>query len=162
MSQDFYQGYGLAAIDAKSRLLIPAGYRDCAVARSGTRDILVGIGHGADCLMAYDRSHAARLMADFKTRVGASTDRAVYDEAAFLFGSAQALALDGGGRIVLPAVLKDVGELHTHVWFVGSFDWFEIWNPWAYMARPQTHPGQVRLVKSELAARGLPLQEPAA
>ena len=162
MDQAFYQGYALNAVDAKNRLSVPADFRAVVQARSGTSEILVGPGHGdVTCLMAYDRSHAARLMAAFESRNGATMDRAAYDEAEFLFGTAKSLTIDDAGRIVLPPGLQDLGGISRHVWFIAGFHWFEMWDPWDYLARPDLHPAKRKILLSELRQKGLGEERPA-
>lgn len=162
VTAEFFHGYALNAIDAKNRLSIPADYRDVIMARSGCKDLLIGPGHGgADCLMAYDKSYAAELTAEYKARHGAGTDRARYDEAAFLFGSALPLKIDEAGRIVMSNTLRDLGDITSHVWFVAGGDWFELWNPWRYLERQNLDPRMLRILKREMEAKGLPLEEPA-
>lgn len=164
MSDEFFHGNALNAVDAKNRLSIPSGYRDVIVARSGTKDVFIGPGHGgADCLMAYDSSYQQQLIADYRARHGTSTDRARFDEAGFLFGSAERLKIDEAGRIVLPTGLQDIGLISGHVWFVAGGDWFEMWNPWRYLERPGLDPRILRLVRREMETKGLnPDREPAA
>lgn len=162
MTEDFFQGYALNAVDAKNRLSIPADFRDVIVARSGAKDLYIAPGHGgADCLLAYDKSYAAALSAEHKERHGSGTDRARFDEAHLLFGAAQAFRIDEAGRIVLSATLKALGALAGHVWFVAGGDWFEMWDPWAYLARPGLDPRLARILRAELDAKGLPPGAPA-
>lgn len=163
MADDYYQGYALNAVDAKNRLSIPADFRECLLARSGSKDLLVAPGHGgADCLLAYDRTYAAALSAEHRERHGSSTDRARFDDAHLLFGAAQTCRIDEAGRIVLSATLKALGGIGTHVWFVAGGDWFEMWNPWAYLARPGLDRRIIRIVRAEMDGRGLPQDDPAA
>jgi MraZ protein len=163
VTDGFFQGYALNAVDAKNRLSIPADFRDVILNRSGSKDLLIAPGHGgADCLLAYDRSYAAELSAEHKARFGATTERARFDEAHLLFGAASTFKIDDAGRIVLSATVKALGNLGAHVWFVAGGDWFEMWNPWAYLARPGLDPRIARILKAEMQARGLPDTDPAA
>lgn len=162
MTDGFFQGYALNAVDAKNRLSIPADFRDVIQARSGNKDLLIAPGHGgADCLLAYDRSYAAQLSAEHRERHGAGNDRARFDEAHLLFGAAQTLKIDDAGRVVLSATLKALGCIAGHVWFVAGGDWFEMWDPWAYLARPGLDPRIARIITAELATRGLTSTPPA-
>lgn len=163
MADEFFQGYALNAVDAKNRLSVPADFRDVILARSGSKDLLIAPGHGgADCLLAYDRGYATALSAEHRERHGSGTDRARFDEAHLLFGAAQVCRIDDAGRIVLSATLKALGCINTHVWFVAGGDWFEMWNPWAYLARPGLDPRLLRILKAEMDSRGLPATDPAA
>jgi len=162
VSDEFFHGYALNTVDGKNRLSIPADYRDAILARSADKVIYIGPGHGgADCLMAYDKSYDAQLIADYRVRHGSSTDRSRYDEAGFLFGATAPVKIDDAGRIVLSNTLKDLGDINGHVWFVAGGDWFEMWNPWRYLDRPGLDPRMIRILKRELEARSLdPASEP--
>lgn len=162
LSNEFFLGFGLNAVDAKSRLSIPADYRDALTARSNDKSLYIGPGHGgADCLLAYDQRYVSQAAREHLERFGSSSERARFDEAGLLFGSAATVKIDDAGRIVLSAAMKTLGDIGSHVWFVGGLEWFEMWNPWRYLARGDLDPRIVRLVRAEMAARGLdPETEP--
>lgn len=162
LSNSLFLGYGLNAVDAKSRLSIPAEFRLAMAARGCDKALFIGPGHGgADCLVAYDETYVGKAALEHEARFGSSTDRARFDEAGVMFGAAASVKIDEAGRIVLSAALKSLGDIAGHVWFVGGLDWFELWNPWRYLARPSLDPRVARLVRAEMAARNLdPQQEP--
>lgn len=163
VSNTSYRGYFVNAVDAKSRLSIPAPFRDVITALTGDRQIVLGPGH-ADrrCLMAYDENHSAKLKSDFDARHGASNSAEAYAERVFLFGSTLTLSIDDAGRVVMPAGMRKTGALVSHVLFVGGFEYFELWDPWLFMAHPLLPNSQRLQVESELEARGLPLERPPA
>lgn len=160
MSEEFFQGYALNAVDAKNRLSIPADFRDVIVARSAAKDVLIGPAPGIDCLRAYDKSYAAKLQARHDARFADdhSADRDI--AATFVFGSAVPLKIDEAGRIVLTAGLKDLGDIDSHVWFVAGGDWFQMWNPWRYLETAGIDPRMFRILRREMDAKGLPATEP--
>ncbi len=156
VNQEFFHGHALNAIDGKNRLSIPAEFRDVIVARTGTKNLLIGPATGADCLIGYDTSHAQRLQARL--------DRADQDDdtpegamrATFLFGSAKPFTIDDAGRIVLSAGLKELGDIQNHVWFVAGGNWFQLWNPYRYLEQAGLEPRMIRILRREMEARGLP------
>ncbi|WP_310475657.1 hypothetical protein [Sandarakinorhabdus sp.] len=163
MSGTSYLGYGLNAVDVKSRLSVPATFRDVLTAKSGGKQVLVGPGHaGRRCLMAFDQTYADRLLAGIDGRHGDAVTPEAYAERAYLFGSAQPHSIDDAGRIVLSPVLRKISGITSHVWFVGSFNYFELWDPWAFKALPDLPELQRLQVEGELEARGLPIAGPAA
>ncbi|WP_353216796.1 hypothetical protein [Sandarakinorhabdus sp.] len=151
------------AVDAKSRLSIPAQFRDVITARTDGRQVMLGPGH-ADrrCLVAYDETHFAKLKSDFDARHGASNSPEAYAERAFLFGSTLTLSIDDAGRVVMPAGIRKAGAIASHVLFVGGFEYFELWDPWLFMAHPLLPASQRLQVESEMETRGLPLERPTA
>ncbi|MBU2533833.1 MAG: division/cell wall cluster transcriptional repressor MraZ [Alphaproteobacteria bacterium] len=52
-----------------------------------------------------------------------------------LYGDVQVLAIDGDGRIVLPAELRAHARIETRVTFVGLGDKFQIWQPEEFAER---------------------------
>jgi MraZ protein len=157
-----FKGFGLNAVDAKNRLLIPVGFRDVLAARGNGRAVTVGPGHAdRQCLIAYDDAYEDELRTGFAARHGASIGPDAYRERTFLFGSTTTLTIDDAGRIVLPPGLKRPGGITGHVWFMGGADFFELWDPWTFMAQPDLVAGQRLQVEGELEARGLPLERPA-
>jgi len=164
LSNEYFLGFGLNAVDAKSRLSIPADYRDALGARGSDKSLYIGPGHGgADCLLAYDKRYISQAAREHVERFGSTSERARFDEAGLLFGSAANVKIDDAGRIVLSTAMKSLGDIGSHVWFVGGLEWFEMWNPWRYLARSDLDLRIARLVRAEMAARGLdPDKEPSA
>ncbi len=161
MSDEFFHGYALNAVDAKSRLSIPSEFRDVILARSGTKDLYIGPAPGIDCLLGYDKSYDKRLQARLDAReVDEETAEGAF-RATFLFGSANALKIDEAGRIVLTAGLKDLGDITNHVWFVAGGNWFQMWNPYRYLEQTGIDPRLLRILRREMEAKGLPAAEPA-
>lgn len=158
MTTASYFGYGLNAVDAKSRLSIPAGYREVLNSKCGGSPLLIGPGHaGRRCLMAFDRAYAEALNEGFLGRHGSALTPEAYAERAYLFGSAQPHKVDDDGRIVLSPVLRRISGITSHVWFVASFDYFELWDPWTFLAQPALPELQRVQLEAELEVRGLPV-----
>lgn len=160
MSVEFFHGYALNGVDTKNRLSIPAEFRDAIMARSGTKDVYIGPATGLDCLIGYDKSHAAKLQARLDARDFDENTPAGAMAATFAFGSAQALKIDEAGRVVVTAGLKDLGDITNHVWFVAGGHWFQLWNPYRYLELPNLEPRMERILRREMDNRGLPAVEP--
>ena len=163
MSASSYLGFGLNAVDAKSRLSVPACFRDVLTARCGGKQVLVGPGHaGRRCLVAYDSLYVDELRSGIEKRHSDAMTSAAYAERAYLFGSAQPHGIDDAGRIVLSPVLRKISGITSHVWFVGGFDYFELWDPWTFKQQPGLPELQRIQIEGELDVRGLPIESPAA
>ena len=50
--------------------------------------------------------------------------------------------------------MKDAGEIDRSALFWGMGDYFEVWNPQRFVARPGLDPRVVRLVQRLIDARG--------
>lgn len=104
-------------IDAKGRLFIPARLRE---ELGQTFHVTVGMDH---CLSIYsDESWAA--FTDKVRSLPYSKAKALRP----LFANAVDCELDGQGRILIPAKLREYADLQKEVVVIGSFDRAEIWN----------------------------------
>ncbi len=162
MSDEYFHGYALNAVDAKSRLSIPADYRDVIQARSASKDLRLAPSRHAPCLIGYDKSYFARLKADHDARFAAQSNRERDRDATAIFAGVTPLTIDDAGRIVLPPVLRKLRGIRSHVWFVAGGDFFEAWNPWTYLGHDDADPALVEMLRFELDAKKLPLVEPEA
>ncbi len=161
MTADFFHGYALNVVDTKSRLSIPAEFRDVIAARSDSKDLYLGPAPGIDCLLGYDKSHAAKLQARLDARdVDEDTAEGAL-RSTFLFGSVVPLKIDDAGRIVLTAGIKDLGDITSHAWFVAGGNWFQVWNPYRYLEQAGIDARMFRILRREMEAKGLPATEPA-
>jgi MraZ protein len=155
VTSDFFHGFALNAVDTKNRLSIPSEFRDVIAARSGAKDLYLGPAPGIDCLIGYDRSHAQKLQSRLDAKAADEDTAEGAFQSTFLFGSVVPLKIDDAGRIVLTAGLKDLGDLHSHAWFVAGGNWFQVWNPWRYLEQTGIDPRLMRILRREMEARGL-------
>jgi len=162
VSDEFFHGYALNAVDGKNRLSIPSDYRLVIQARSGCKDIRLAPSRTAPCLIGYDRTHFARMKADHDARFAGEVSRARDADAISIFGAVTPLTIDDAGRVVLPPILRKLRGIGSHVWFIAGGDFFEIWDPWEFLAQPGSDPFMVETLKCEMEAKNVPLAPPAA
>ena len=162
MSVALFYGNGLNVVDSKSRLSIPACLRGTLAARGSAREVLIGPGHNdRPCLIAFDKAEAERTRDRFRARHGTDNSGSVYDENAELAGFMEEYSIDEAGRIVVNALLRAQGGFGNHVWFIAGFDYFELWDPWTFLAQPNLKAPHRAAVVHHLQARNLPLERPA-
>jgi MraZ protein len=161
VSQAYFHGNALNAVDAKNRLSVPAEFRDAIMLRSDNRDLFVGPAPGIDCLIGYDQAYAATLQAKLDRQENDEETPEGAFRSTFLFGSATPLKIDEAGRIVLTAGLKDLGDIASHVWFVAGGNWFQMWNPYRYLEQAGIDQRLFRILRREMEAKGLPAVEAA-
>ncbi len=150
MTPDYFHGYALNAIDAKSRLSIPANFRDVILARSDTRAVVLAISEYSPCLVGYDSRRSAKLQADLETRFAGDYSPARDAQARLAFGASEHLGMEETGRIILSPTLKDMGELERYAFFLGAGDYFEIWNPQLLLESAGLDPRLARIVRGQL------------
>ncbi len=124
------------SLDSKSRLTIPAKYRDFVA------DGLVITRHPqGNCLMAVP-------MAQWKEEVAGQVDKlpkADPTSARFkrmIFASAEDMTPDKQGRILIPQRLREVAGIENDVVIAGINTYFELWAPteWRKNMEPLTDP----------------------
>lgn len=130
-------------LDAKGRLAIPARFR--AVLEDG-----VVLTRGIDrCVTAYPMPVWNELAE--KISALSMTDPNARQFRRMMFAGAANLELDGQGRIVLPAALREFAEIDREVVVVGVNSSFEVWSPdrWREMEAVVDDDGEV--IASHLA-----------
>ena len=86
------------------------------------------------CLTAYDPGFRRVLLADSERlrlrgeEAGGGED-AHHQRLRRMFGLSEETAIDAGGRVRLPALMRRLGRIEGLALFVGTGGAFEIWNP---------------------------------
>ena len=148
MTTRFYSGSALNGVDGKHRLSVPAAFREAVEARSGARAVILAPHARLPALVGYDRSHFARLAEQAERRFADDFGDAREDFLRETFGAAEDVPYDDNGRIILPAILKEMGGIGSLAFFVGASDYFELWAPEVFLAEK----GRESLVGRRLAA----------
>ena len=109
------------AIDEKARVAIPARFRADLAGGAFVSKWIDG------CLAIHTRAG----WDDLATKAAGLpvTDPNARTFQRFIFGAAFEVGLDGQGRVVLPAVLRDFAGLGTAAVDVGARDHLELWSP---------------------------------
>lgn len=120
-----FRGINAIALDAKGRLSIPTRYRD-ALTDTQAANVVVTIDTDAPCLLLYPMTEwevIERKIAELPSfnPVARRIQR-------LLIGHATEVELDGSGRLLIPAVLRDYAALEKDAMLVGQGRKFEIWS----------------------------------
>ena len=158
--EHLFNGSALSAVDAKGRLSVPAFIRGVIERRSDAKAVVLGMHEVAPCLNAYDRGYARFLFQENERRRLAEEAQggdvaSHHQRARRTFGLTEECAYDGGGRIVLPAMMRRKGQIEDQALFVGVGGTFEIWNP--YLALKSEDEDLRDLAAYRLEEKGLPL-----
>ncbi len=160
MLEAAFRGYALNAVDSKSRLSVPAAFRQTIEARSGSRSIFLGPAEHGDCLVGYDAWWSGKLLDRHDARFADDYSAAESDSAVLMFGTVEELAIDDAGRVVLSPTLRDLGNLGeagAPALFLGGGNWFQIWHPRIFLARDGLDPRLARIVRAQIAAKKIEL-----
>lgn len=126
-----FRGINPLTLDAKGRLVVPTKYRDRLQAESGGR--LVVTVDRERCLLLYtlpEWEEIERRLLRLPT-----LNRKVRRLQGLLIGHATDLELDGHGRVLLPAVLREIASLDRRAVLIGQGNKFELWDEQAWNAR---------------------------
>jgi MraZ protein len=111
-------------VDAKGRMAIPAKYRERLQELCEGRLVLTV--DFDKCLMLFPESEWEQLERKL-SRLPSLNPRARRLQR-LLMGYASECEVDGNGRILLPAVLREYAQLDKRIVLVGQGNKFEIWN----------------------------------
>ncbi len=118
-----FRGRSTHNLDSKGRLSIPARFRDVLKTKYDSRLIVTNL---PNCLAAYPVEEWNRVEEQF-TRFRFGPPKVLAFKR-YLLGAAVECNLDGQGRILLPAHLREGAEIKKEVVVVGMLTYFEIWS----------------------------------
>jgi len=119
-----FRGPTPLALDGKGRLAIPTKYRDLLMQRCDGH--LVVTLDPSNCLLLYPFPEWEPIEKKLNALPSFNPVNRMMQR--ILVGSASDLEMDGSGRILLPAMLRDRAKLDKDVVLVGQGNKFEIWN----------------------------------
>jgi MraZ protein len=128
-----FQGAAQLNLDTKSRLAIPARYRDALLACCSGHLVLTADADG--CLLFYPqpewepiREKLLKLSA-LNPRIRALQRR--------LIGYAEDVEMDAAGRVLISPALRSYAMLDRHVMLIGQGNKFELWDEARWQAQQE-------------------------
>jgi MraZ protein len=115
-------------MDAKGRIAVPSRYRQTLQDLCEGRLVITLDRSG--CLLLYPEPEW--LEVEQKLRQLPATNNDARRLQRLMVGHATELELDKQGRILLPAVLREVAALERHIMLVGQINKFELWDETAW------------------------------
>ncbi len=122
-----FRGRFFHTIDAKGRVSIPSGFRLELQTRSEQPPIVTnGMTNAGPCLWLYPNED----WSEFETRIHklAHVNLAAQAYARVMSAGSSPCPIDGQGRILLPAFLRDHAKLERDVMIAGVGTRIELWN----------------------------------
>ena len=118
-----FQGATQLSLDAKGRLMVPAGHREVLLVQSEGRVVITA--HPHRCLLLYPRPHWESI----RERVMgySSLERQTSMLQRLLVGHAKDVEIDASGRLLITPELRRFAALDKQVMLVGQGGHFEIW-----------------------------------
>ena len=124
-----FRGLSKLNINAGGRIAIPTKYRDEINAEHEGQMILT-VDHGVRCLVLYPM---AKWLDTEQALMGLpNLSETVREMKRLILGHATDVEMDGQGRIMVPAPLREYAEIDKKVSMIGQGDKFEIWSDSAW------------------------------
>lgn len=117
-------GVSMISLDSKGRLAIPARHRETLLSAYGHK--LVVTLESADHLLIYPESCWKPVEERLLALPAGNPVLKRYQR--LVLGHAETLEMDGAGRILLPARLRELVKLDKDVALVGMGNRFELWD----------------------------------
>jgi MraZ protein len=122
--QDMFRGVSQLSLDAKSRIAVPARYRETLTECCQGRMVVTVDRDG--CLLLYPAPEWERIEQSLMARPNMNPQ--VRRLQRLLIGHATECDLDGQGRLLLPPPLRAFAGLDKRVVLLGQGNKFEIWD----------------------------------
>ena len=128
-----FQGAAQLNLDSKGRLAIPARHRDMLLAHCAGSLVLTADADG--CLLIYPEPEWQPIR-DKLLKLSALNPklRALQRR---LIGRAEAISMDGAGRILISPTLRSYAALEKRVMLVGLGNKFELWDEAKWQAQEE-------------------------
>ena len=138
-----FRGINAITIDSKGRLAVPSRSREAL-----GEQVVMTIDTEEACLLLYPAPQWQVIEDNLQKLPSFNT--AARRIQRLLIGHATDVVLDGNGRVLLPALLRDYAHLDKHAVMVGQGNKFEIWDELCWQTRRQ------QWLDEESASEGLP------
>lgn len=119
-----FRGVAQLSLDSKGRLAVPARYREALLVRCSGR--LVITADWDKCLLLYPLPDWEPIQQKLMSL--SSFNPRIRDLQRRLIGYAEDVEMDGAGRLLISAALRDFAELAKNVVLAGQGNKFELWD----------------------------------
>ena len=135
-----FRGVNQINLDAKGRMAIPARYRE-QIAECCAGQLVVTIDTEERCLLLYPIKEWEAIQEKIESLP--SFNPAARRIQRLLIGHATDLEMDGSGRILLSAPLREYAELDKKLVLLGQGQKFEIWSETRWLATRELYLQEV-------------------
>ncbi len=119
-----FRGINSVNLDAKGRMALPARLRE-AISERGDANLVVTIDTRERCLLLYPLTEWEVVQARLESLSNMRRNARLVQR--LLIGHATDVELDGNGRLLLPAMLRDFAGLSKKLVLLGQGNKIEIW-----------------------------------
>ena len=125
---DVFRGISNLNIDSKGRVAIPTKYRDEIKPEHSEHNgqMMLTVDHADRCLVLYPMEHW--LDTEEKLMAMPNLNNVVRTIKRLILGHATDVEMDGQGRIMLPALLREYANMNKKLVMIGQGNKFELWD----------------------------------
>jgi MraZ protein len=128
-----FQGAVMLNLDAKGRMTTPTKHRDALLAASAGNLVLTA--HPHRCLLLYPQPAWEPIRAQILAAPSLQVESAMVRR--LLVGFAEDVTMDGAGRLLISASLRQYAGLEKEIWLVGQGSHFEVWSDAGWRAQQE-------------------------
>ena len=120
-----FRGANSINLDSKSRIAIPAKYRN-SIVESADSHMIITCDPYDNCLLIFPLAHWESTEADLQSL---SNSKPLHRRLKrIMLAHATEVDMDSSGRLLIPAVLRERANLDKEVMLVGQGKTFQLWN----------------------------------
>lgn len=131
-----FRGVHNINLDAKGRMAVPARYRDLLADKESSQ-LVVTIDTEEKCLLVYPLSQWEPIQT--KLEALPSFNAAARRIQRLIIGHATDVDMDGNGRLLLPAPLREYAGLEKKLVMMGQGNKFELWDEVHWQERRESY-----------------------
>lgn len=146
-----FRGQYTHSIDAKGRLSLPSRFRDL-IAADGHQRVVVMESPFEPCLRIYPLAAWERLEMQIAKLSSFEPKTMRFRR---MISSATDCEIDGTGRVLIPAQMREHARLEKEVFCVGMIEFIELWTKSGFEGAVQTDAAGLDEVRASLEQLGL-------
>ncbi len=148
-----FRGISNLNVDTKGRIAIPTKYRD-EINSDHNGQMMLTVDHADRCLVLYPMTKWVDTEHNLMSLPNLSG--AVRDMKRLILGHASEVEMDGQGRLMLAAPLRDYAQMEKKIVLVGQGDKFELWDEEAWsVGRESMREAAPINIQNEESLKGL-------
>ncbi len=128
-----FTGARLVSPDKLGRLSLPAVLRNSVPGDPASRSLFVSKHEDSDCLVGAGEDRLVELNEQFRRQVAIAEQQGrEFNRSAIrrrIFGPGEVFPMDKSGRFTLPDTLAELASFTGDVFFYGTGEFFEMWDP---------------------------------